>query len=158
PPPVPQLIEGWYGGPTLPGAFNGDATLPGWDVSPESRDLYHKVFAKSCQTCHTQREPTRNFSTYAKFVATKALIEQRVFEEGAMPLSERGSLNFWLSYPHQPKILAAWLGTTLRSPGKPIARVSVAPSTVVNAGTTVVLDGSDSQYGRTFNWTQTAGP
>ncbi len=158
PAPVPQLIEGWYGGPGLPGTFNGSATLPGWDVSPEARDLYHKVFAKSCQTCHSQREPSRNYSTYAKFFAAKSLIEQRVFEEGAMPLSQRGSLNFWLSYPHQPKILADWLGTQLRSPGTPVPRLSVTPSTVVTAGTKIVLDGSDSQYAESFDWVETSGP
>src|SRR6185369_11603835 len=158
PPPVLEMIDGWYGGPGHPSAtFRSDATPAGWNVSLQARDLYHKVFAKSCQTCHSQREATRNFSTYAKFSAAKALIEQRVFDEGAMPLSQRGALNFWLSYPHQPKILADWLGTQLRSPGKPVLRVSVTPGAVVTAGTTVTLDASDSQYEETFDWKQTAG-
>src|SRR5712691_2821860 len=127
PPPVLEMIDGWYGGAGHPSpVFLGGATPVGWDVSPQSHALYHQVFARSCQTCHSQREPFRNFSTYAKFSAAasklpdgESLIEQRVFDEGAMPLSQRGFLNFWLSYPQQPKILASWLGmTTLRGPGQ----------------------------------------
>jgi len=158
PPPVIGLVDGWYGGPGHPSpTFLTGATPIGWDVSLQAHDLYHSVFARSCQTCHSQREAFRNFSTYAKFEATKPLIEQRVFDEGAMPLSEKGSRNFWLSYPHQPTILANWLGTTVRSPGKPLARVSVSPSAVVTAGTTVTFDASDSQFARVFTWKQTSG-
>jgi hypothetical protein len=160
PPPVPELVDKWYGGAGHPSpTFLSDATPDGWNGTLEARDLYHKVFARSCQTCHAQREATRNFSTYAKFFAAKALIEQRVFEEGAMPLSQRGALNFWLSYPHQPKILADWLGTTLRSPGKPIARIAVLhDGPFLTPGTQVLLDGTGSQYATEFAWRQTAGP
>lgn len=159
PSPVPQLIDGWYGGPGHPSTtFLSSATPSAWDVSPEARDLYHKVFARSCQTCHAQREPARNFSTYAKFVAGKVLIEQRVFDEGAMPLSQRGSLNFWLSYPNQPKLLADWLGIQLRGPGKPVARIVVThEGNFLTAGRRVTLDGSQSQYATDYVWAQTGG-
>lgn len=160
PPPVPELVDKWYGGAGHPSpTFLSEATPDGWNGSLEARDLYHKVFAKSCQTCHAQREVTRNFSTYDKFFAAKALIEQRVFEEGVMPLSQRGALNFWLSYPHQPKILAEWLGTALRSPGKPVARIAVVhDGHFLTPGTPVLLDGTGSQYATDFAWRQTAGP
>lgn len=162
PPPVPELIDKWYGGAGHPSpTFLSDVTPDGWNGSLEAHDLYHKVFAKSCQTCHSQREATRNFSTYDKFVAarTSGLIEQRVFKEGAMPLSQRGSLNFWLSYPHQPKILADWLGTQLRSPGNPIAHIEVShQGPFLAPGANVVLDGSGSQYATEFAWRQIAGP
>jgi hypothetical protein len=36
--------------------------------------------------------------------------------------------------------------------------VSVSPSAVVTAGTTVTLDGSESQYAVNFSWEQTSGP
>ncbi len=160
PPPVIGLVDGWYGGPGHPSpTFLTGATPPGWDVSLQAHDLYHQVFSKACQTCHSQREQTRNFSTYAKFDGARALIQQRVFEEGAMPLSEKGSLNFWLSYPHQPTILASWLGIQLTGPGKPVARASFTyPGTLLVTGTPVTLDGSDSQYGAAWAWTQVGGP
>jgi len=160
PPPVPELVDKWYGGAGHPSpTFLSGVTPDGWNGSLEARDLYHQVFARSCQTCHAQRESFRNFSTFDKFNGARGsgLIEQRVFKEGAMPLSERGFLNFWLSYPNQPKILADWLGTRLSAPGKPIARVQVSPSTVVTSGTTVTFDASDSQYAEGFDWRQTAG-
>ena len=41
--------------------------------------------------------------------------------------------------PHQPKILASWLGTQLRAPGKPLARISVShDGPFLTTGTTVV--------------------
>src|SRR5262249_47948588 len=44
PAPVPALIDLWYGGPGHPSpTFISGVTLPGWDVSPESRDIYQKV-------------------------------------------------------------------------------------------------------------------
>ena len=170
PPPALELIDGWYGGPGHPSAtFQSGATPAAWDVSPESHALYHQVFARSCQTCHAQREAYRNFSTYAKFTAVKPLIRQRVFDEGAMPLSQRGFLNFWLSYPEQPKILATWLGAQLQDsdcanpsvvcpPGRPLVHVSVSPGVTVTAGTAVLFDASGSQYAVTFKWQQTSGP
>jgi hypothetical protein len=160
PAPVPQLIDGWYGGPSHPSpVFVGESfTPPGWDVSQQAHDLYHGVFAKTCQTCHAQREAFRNFSTYAKFQAEMPVIQQRIFLEGSMPLSEKGYLNFWLSRPSQPKQLAAWLGlASFQGPGKPIARLGVSPGGTVATGSTVTLDGSDSQYAQSFSFRQTAG-
>src|SRR5205814_3145209 len=56
-------------------------------------------------------------------------------------------------------ILASWLGTQLRAPGKPIARISVShDGPFLSTGTTVVLDGTQSQYATSFAWRQTAGP
>jgi hypothetical protein len=161
PPPALELIDGWYGGPGHPSAtFQSGATPAAWDVSPSSHALYHQVFARSCQTCHAQREASRNFSTYAKFAAVKPLIRQRVFDEGAMPLSQRGFLNFWLSYPEQPKILATWLGAQLRGPGRPIACQPTVQHSgpFLTGGLQVVLDATCSQYATNFAWRQLSGP
>jgi len=159
PAPVIELVDNWYGGPGHPSAvFDGSKIPSGWDVSPEARAIYKDVYGRTCQTCHAQRESSRNFSTYAKFVGEKALIDERVFMDRAMPLSQRGSLNFWLSSPNQPKLLAAWLGTAYRAPGKPIAH-ALAQHDGANVGTSsqVTLDATTSQFASSFAWQQTAG-
>ena len=159
-PPVIDMIDAFYGGPGHPSpTFIGDTVLPGWDTSQQGHDLYSKVFGKSCVGCHAQREPFRNFSTFTKFNNEKALVATRVFEQGVMPLSEKGSRNFWTSYPSQPKILAAFLGVPFKSPGTPVAHITVThPGNFLTAGTPVTLSGQTSQYGSTYTWTQTGGP
>src|SRR5205085_9564994 len=153
------LIDGWYGGPAHPsGRFDGTFVPPASTTDDDSADLYRGVFARSCRTCHAQREGYRNFSTYDKFWQKMALVQQRVFDEGAMPLSQKGAMNFWLSYPSQPAILAHWLGIALHGPGVPVARIRLATPGVIRPGTQVVLDGGDSQYSQSFTWTQTSGP
>jgi Fibronectin type III domain len=159
-PPVIDMIDSFYGGIGHPSpTFISGTILPGWDVSQDGHDLYSKVFGKSCVGCHAQREPFRNFSTFTKFVNEKALVATRVFEQGVMPLSEKGSRNFWTSYPSQPKILAAFLGVPFKSPGNPVAHITVThPGNFLTGGTPVTLSGQTSQYGSTYVWTQTSGP
>jgi mono/diheme cytochrome c family protein len=158
-PPVVQLIDNWYGGVGHPSpTFISGTVLSAWDVAT-GHDLYLNVFGRNCITCHAQREPFRNFSTFAKFDAEKALITTRVFEQGAMPLSEKGNRNFWLSYPNEAKILANYLGVPFKAPGTPVAHITVTHSgTQITAGTVVTLSGVTSQYAQTFTWTQTSGP
>jgi Fibronectin type III domain len=159
-PPVISMVDAWYGGPGHPSPTMIDGyVLPGWQGTQESRDLFTNVFGKACITCHAQREPFRNFSNFTKFVNDKSLIATRVFEEGVMPLSEKGNRNFWLSYPNQPKILANFLGIALHSPGNPVAHITVThPGALLTAGTVVTLSGVTSNYGSAYQWTQTGGP
>jgi hypothetical protein len=159
-PPVMDMIDAFYGGPGHPSpTFISDTVLPGWDVSQQGHDLYSKVFGKSCVGCHAQREPFRNFSTITKFINEKPLVATRVFEQGVMPLSEKGSRNFWTSYPSQPKILAAFLGVPFKSPGNPVAHITVShPGNFLTSGVVVTMSGQTSQYGSTYTWTQTGGP
>ena len=159
PAPVPGLIDGWYGGPGMPGdTFDGTFVPPAWGVDQAAWDIYLDVFAKSCRGCHMQREPFRNFSTYDKFWGKQTLIHQRVFEDGAMPLSEKGNLNFWLSSPSEPALLAQWLGKPLTGPGRPVVRLRVTNNGLIRPGDLVELNGSESQYSQQFVWTQTSGP
>ncbi len=166
PPAVPDLIDKWYGGAGHPSpTFISGVTPDGWKppiATIAAQDLYQKVFSKACQTCHAQRDFRHNFSTFGKFAIDKGQIMKRVFEDAAMPLSERGYLNFWLSYPNQPKILWAWLTTPttpFSAPGGPVARISVLPKeTFLTPGTQIVLDASDSQYATDFSWSQLSGP
>ncbi|HEX4382236.1 MAG TPA: fibronectin type III domain-containing protein, partial [Myxococcales bacterium] len=159
-PPVMDMIDAFYGGVGHPSpTFISDTVLPGWDVSQQGHDLYSKVFGKSCVGCHAQREPFRNFSTITKFINEKPLIATRVFEQGVMPLSEKGSRNFWTSYPSQPKILAAFLGVPFKAPGNPVAHITVShPGNFLTSGVVVTMSGQTSQYGSSYTWTQTSGP
>ena len=159
PAPVPPLIDGWYGGPGMPSnTFDGTFVPPAWGTEQSAWDVYLGVFAKSCRGCHMQREPNRNFSTYDKFWGKQTLINQRVFEDGAMPLSEKGNLNFWLSSPSEPALLAQWLGKPLTGPGRPVPRVRVTNVGLIRPGDLVHLDGSESQYSQKLVWSQLSGP
>jgi hypothetical protein len=156
PPPAAALIEGWYGGAALPSpTFDGSFVPPGWSTDA---DFYRGVIAPSCRGCHYQLAPPLNFSTSEKVWAQQTLVWQRVFEDGAMPLSEKGAISFWLSAPSRPELLAAWLGRPLVAPGRPIARVKLVNTGLIRPGDLVTLDASDSQYSSGFSWSQSAGP
>ncbi len=157
---VPELVDGWYGGPAHPKAlFDGTYTQAGWTTPALAPPLYQSVYARSCRSCHAQREPFRDFSTYAQFIGKAALVRSKMFEDGSMPLSERGFLNFWLSYPSQPKILAqAVAQVPLIGPGRPVARIALVNASPLRPGQTITLDGSGSQFEDSLTWTQAAGP
>lgn len=63
-----ELLEGWYGGPGLPGAYSGSFVPPGWqsggpDGNPtDSASLYSNVFARDCRMCHIAQAPAVGIS------------------------------------------------------------------------------------------------
>lgn len=157
---VPELVDGWYGGPSHPSAvFDGTYTQLGWRSPAAAPALYQAVYARSCRSCHAQREPFRDFATYAQFIGKAPLVRSKMFEDGAMPLSERGYLNFWLSFPSQPKILAQAVGQVpFHGPGSPVARIALTNAGTLRPGQRITLDGSDSMFADTLTWTQAGGP
>ncbi len=156
--PVAQLIEGWYAPALSKTTQDNSWTPPGWLEDSDAPALYHGVVAKSCRGCHDQREPYRTFFTYDGFWNRKSLIRAKVFEEGAMPLSQRGHRNFWLSSPWQPRILADWLELDkVPTPGKPVARPVLLTQGQLRPGMLVTLDGSTSAFADGFLWSQLSG-
>ena len=157
------LVDGWYGGAGHPTGFDGQYTPPGWsppEAPLSAKALYHNVVAPACRLCHSQLNPSIDFSTYAQFMGFAERTKARVFDEGTMPLTEKGYWNFWLSYPSQPAMLwNAVAGTTAGpwpAPGRPIARV--APDIASKPGATESLDATRSVFAKTYAWTQVAGP
>ena len=76
-----------------------------------------------------------------------------------MPLSQKGHQNFWLSYPHQPSIVARWMNLAkLPSPGRPVARMRIETTGVLLPGHVISIDGTDSHFSRVWTWTQVSGP
>jgi subtilisin-like proprotein convertase family protein/cytochrome c553 len=183
-----RLVEGWYGGPDLPGAFNEDFVPPEWQppiAPPEAVELYTKVVARSCRLCHGQLLPWLDFSSYDQFVGLADLHRQLVFQEGRMPLSLRAFNRFWFSarpgnqpttpfsstyysgpadptsYPDQPSILARFI------PSIPEAEKRWGPGRPVartsgditaSAGVPTSLDGTNTIFANSFLWTQVSGP
>ena len=121
PPSATRLvIDGWYGGAGLPSpTFDGSFVPPGWRQDGAAvEELYRKVVAPSCRSCHNQRgsynsaghaildgakEQTLEFASFADFSRYEEQIESLVYEEGLMPLAKRTFDRFWRS--EQPKIL-----------------------------------------------------
>jgi len=190
-----QLIYGWYGGATLPSAFNGNFVPPNWVPDsqsgiargvPDGADqLYLQVVKPTCRLCHLQRgsltlrsyseyEAPITFKGYNDFMAFKDDIEALVNDRGRMPAAKRTFDHFWSR--GQADILAQHLGSPVDAngnamqPGLAIA-ASPYPATLpaqitANAdlkrymatGTTINLDGSNSVFANTYNWTVTASP
>ena len=54
-PAARELVEGWYGGAGLLGAFDGNFVPVGWTGSTEDSTFYKSVLAPYCRACHIQR-------------------------------------------------------------------------------------------------------
>jgi mono/diheme cytochrome c family protein len=112
-----ELINGWYGGPTLPNDTFDDSFVPrGWRPSEAlgipagSAAIYRDVIGPTCRSCHAQRDAALDFATYKGFAAHRDTMLDVVYEvptntflnglrpgdEGAvMPLALRTYVNFW---------------------------------------------------------------
>jgi hypothetical protein len=109
---ISELVNIWYNNAdTLP--FNKDAVPAGWNANPGTQDLYLKVVARACRTCHVSQDgstPTSTaWSTYDQFKNARPLIAAFVcagdplqpgFEETKksrlMPHANVTFKNFWL--------------------------------------------------------------
>jgi len=67
-----EVIEGWYGGPGMPGdTFDGEFVPPGWlpPAAPEEAEkLYLSSVVPACRACHAQQERALDFATYEGFM------------------------------------------------------------------------------------------
>lgn len=58
-----ELLEGWYGGAGMPGAFDGTFVPTGWqpggtNANPaDSATIYKNVYARNCRMCHDLQVP-----------------------------------------------------------------------------------------------------
>jgi hypothetical protein len=96
-PAIEELVEGWYGGPSLTRPFDGAFVPPGWQPPQAPADapqLYLGVVKASCRGCHVQT--TLPFDTYTEFASRVDEIQQRVCDEAHMPLALRTFGLFWL--------------------------------------------------------------
>ena len=161
-----ELIEGSYGGVTLPNPIFDPTFVPaGWNTAP---DLYLDVIAPSCRACHIQR-PGLDFSTHDAFKGLMAATERTVFDEGIMPLAKRTFEHFWGSQnPFQPEVLAQHLeglgsfshragDGSLLKPGRPIAKPESPPGPHFVTDP-IELDGSKSLFASTYGWIMNSRP
>lgn len=167
-----ELLEGWYGGPGLPGAFDDDYVPAGWvgdpsDGSPPAgaEDLYRDVLSTNCRTCHLLRGSVHqgdiDFTSWDKFVGYDQRIEELVFDEGLMPLALLTFDNFHES-GFMVEMLASFLPDfsryagdgSLLLPGRPIAKAGpdrTSPSPVA-------VSGAASLFAETYAWTIVSQP
>jgi hypothetical protein len=80
-----ELIEGWYGGSTLPGNFNANFVPQGWreavhgGTAPAgSENLYLKTIAPGCRGCHVQQELALDLATQKGFMSQIDNVKQLV--------------------------------------------------------------------------------
>jgi hypothetical protein len=97
-PSAGELINGWYGGHGLNSTFTNDFVPSGWNQNDNTRQLYKKVVAKTCRTCHiSDANPALAFNTYTDFSNFKGLVYDSVCKSHRMPNSEQSLKVFWRS-------------------------------------------------------------
>ncbi len=167
-----EMLEAWYGGAGLPGAFDDDYVPVGWQPDPSdgsppagADDLYRDMLSTNCRTCHllrgSQHQSDIDFTSWDKFIGFDARIEELVFDEGLMPLA---TLTFDLF--HDSGFLAEMLASFLPDfsrydtngalllPGRPIAKAGpdrASPSPVD-------VSGAASVFAETYAWTIVSQP
>jgi mono/diheme cytochrome c family protein len=80
-----EVIFGWYAGfvgdLAMTSSIQNDDFVPvGWQTNAESRNLYKKVMAPSCRSCHMNREQSLDLGTLAQFDSKKGGVEGLVFQ------------------------------------------------------------------------------
>lgn len=167
-----ELLEGWYGGPGLPGAFDDQYLPAGWEPDPNAGAppagadaLYHEVLADNCRSCHLLRgqaeQSDTDLTSWAKFIGYADLTEPMVFDDGLMPLAAVTYDNFQEA-PAKVEMLASFLPNfshaaadgSLLLPGRPVARAgpdrrSPAP---------VAVSGTASRFATTWAWSVVSQP
>ncbi len=105
---ISNLVEGWYGGPTLPGNYNKEYAPAGWTGTPAQRYLYDNVYKVSCRSCHIARTETQpDFLTFETFNTDK-IARTICGPNPTMPNALRTFNIFWASRCSaidQPQIL-----------------------------------------------------
>lgn len=172
-----NLIEGWYGGPGLPGSFDETWVPYGWTFTPEATSLYQNVIGKYCRACHIQRaypESMTNpnalasrmdFDEEADLEGLRNQIGQTVFARSTMPLALVTYDKLW-NDPAAVAELIQYLevvatgvvpseddgfGTLVAQvPGRPIADPGAYEDLVV--GRTLQLDGRASLSADHYAW------
>ena len=141
-----DLVEGWYGGPNLPGTSFQEGLVPsGWLASAagnpaDSADIYIDVIAQNCRACHLQQisadenSRKRQFTRWTDLRDLAPLVRQHVFDEGWMPSARLTDDRFWDTPASLPPgdTLAAHFESALdpgsnapNRPGDPVARLRV---------------------------------
>ncbi len=167
-----EMLEAWYGGAGLPGAFDDTYVPAGWQPDPGdgsppagSDDLYRDVLSTNCRTCHllrgSQHQGDIDFTSWDKFLGYDDRIEELVFDEGLMPLATLTFDNFHDS-GFMAEMLASFLpdfsryddAGALLLPGRPIAKAGpdrASPSPVA-------VSGAASLFAETYAWTIVSQP
>ena len=97
------LISGWYGPPgggLLLDTFQDDFIPVGWDTDDNTRQLYLRVVAPYCRSCHiTDSNPALRFATFDDFASFKTFIYNDVCRQNPnpMPNAEQTAKIFWRS-------------------------------------------------------------
>lgn len=91
-----ELFNGWYGPFFSKSTFTNDFVPSGWNQDDNTRQLYKKVIAKTCRTCHiSDSNPALTFNTYKDFPTFSAY--RYVCVSHTMPNSEQSLKVFWRS-------------------------------------------------------------
>lgn len=153
---------------TLPNnPFDSDYVQSGWHGQ---EDLYRQVFVRNCRLCHAQvGNQAIDFDSYDEFINNKRLIPF-VFEQGTMPLSRLTMDRFWIDFygnSSPAEILRNHLNSDTNPnndvpletlPGYPVANISpsenaeLAADVIVDFGSTVLFDASDSLFTNAYEW------
>lgn len=169
-----EMVEGWYGGPGLPGSFT-ESPPEGWP-----HELYSHGIAQNCRSCHMQRvaepdasgglqPPAAGVPQFAHFdldfdPTRQQRMRDRVFTEHVMPGSRLTADRFWVSAGSgaQPAadLLAQALGLESSSNAKPKVQAVVevlrssspSESGVYAQGTEFVLSGLGSRFAASYQW------
>jgi hypothetical protein len=100
-PAIVELINNWY---TSDGTTAREPLPKGWQGLPactggQASDLYTKVIAFSCRTCHVAQRNTVAFNSYAQFAALGPWINAAVCKpKPYMPHAPITYKNYWSNY------------------------------------------------------------
>jgi hypothetical protein len=93
-----ELISGWYGGSFFGPRFFDDGFIPkGWTQTSHTRQLYRRVVAPMCRSCHITHVGAFTFGSFDDFNPFRAFIYERLCVSHEMPNAEQSTKNFWRS-------------------------------------------------------------
>jgi len=103
-----EVINGWYGGPGLPGTTQKSDFVPaGWGSNPATDlgKLYTHTVGPSCRSCHFNRELSLDFGTAANFDQESDILQLALLPQcnankpdhsaDFMPLAHLTYLRYW---------------------------------------------------------------
>jgi hypothetical protein len=96
-PAADEAIRGWHGVPFFQRPFDDHFIPEGWKKTKDTQQLYRRVVAPTCRSCHISNARGLTFGTFEQFNLLRSTSYVELCRSHEMPNAEQSTKVFWSS-------------------------------------------------------------